>query len=868
MRGPINPLFTFVGAYTGPAPNVAEAGHTNNNANMSSSGSNGGSTTTTAQRGNATAVSHADPAIPHTAARTTTAAESASSPASAVSADLLRSLTAAVQESLAAYLYPDAIELAQRLFNLVPSYTHLHLLAHCHTLSGAVGTAYRLLRHHYPFFETHVRRPRTAAGPRGSNFVFFDRDAKLPLDGRRTWSSTDPANAIAMSNEELFDTVEHGELVDLSYETVDLKAQWECQYLLGVCCYRSKHYEDGMKMLSQLLYVKFQLDTAAAALRKQQQQQQQREQQLGGSGNGADVERQLRSYTFVTEARVSQVLYWLGLCEKHRQRSPPPRAADYFKRSFAAQPTRLDAFREYVRIGWPTEAAVQELLAVKEPLAEEEEEEEGEEEEEEEGNEESRSGESRAEGNLRAGERKQKMSEREEEEETARASRALQQQRPPRRRGRELAEREDEEHASAARTSSPRLPTSRGSGRGSSAKSASFTLDAPPLTASQRRCLQQHLQPFLRAIFLATTYRCSEAIDALQNLLRQQEQQQQQQQTTTTAATSGGASETAQTCTRYPRLRSPAERGRVISVPGASLALSPLLLQHLALAQFHNGDVQDSAETFDRLLRAAPWDLTNTALIYYSTALWHLKSESALGSLAQRLTDAEPFHPTTLCVVANAYSLIKDPRDALVMLKRAVQLDPTLAYAHALYGYELLGQDNKAEAEKAFKTALAVDRTLYIAYAGLGERFIHEEQVDRAQEYYREAVRINPTPAIVNRFALTYHRQNTSTTYLKYALRLYSESLQRHPNNVTARRQRTDVLLRLDRPTEALEELKALLVQCPGEAAVYMTLAECMVCLRRPQEALQHYQTAMHLDPRRASYVQGCIDRLVAANML
>jgi tetratricopeptide (TPR) repeat protein len=886
-RTGINPLFTFSGGHTGPAPNIAGTGST-----TTSSGAS-------AARANAASRTHVDLAGSRSATSGSTAQSqqqqqqqqplsppSDSSPLSPVPAVLLRSLTAAVHESLAGYLYYDAIELAQRLFNEDASYANLHLLAHCYMLSGSMGTAYRLLHHHYPFFEVHVTRPRTAGGPLGGNFAIVDGGA-LPLDGRRTWSSSNPANATAPTNAFLLNGLAHGQIVDLSHEVVDLKAQWDCQYLLGVCCYRTQHYEDGVKVLSQLMYVKHQLDSAGAALRKQLQQQKQQQQSsssspLSDAASTADAERQLRSYAFATEARLSQVLYWLGLCEKHRQR--PPFALDYLHRSFTAQPTRLDAFQEYVRLAWPSEATARDLLTVKEPLAEEEEEGDGEE---------------------------------AEEGGAAWYQMTQHQQRPPQRRGRdaEHVQRDDEEHASLTRVGAPVSNASRdgggggGSGGGSANSTqrpaaqsrggvvvakAALTLDAPPLTASQRRCIQQYLQPFLRALFLSITYRCPEAVDALQSLLLRQQQQQQSSGRSTSTSTSangngngGGATQESadtvhsqlmagsqsaqQRYTRSPGTSNSSgvvTRGHVRPVSGVPPSVSPLVLRHLALAQFHNGDVQESAETFERLLRTAPWDLTNDALVYYSTALWHLKSESALGSLAQRLTDAEPFHPTTFCVVANAYSLIKDPRDALVMLKRAVQLAPTLAYAHALYGYELLGQDNKAEAENAFKTALAVDRTLYIAYAGLGERFIREEQVDRARGYYKEAVKINPTPAIMNRFALTYHRQNNSPTHLKCALRLYSESLQRHPNNVTARRQRADVLLRLDRPKEALEELKALLVQCPGEAAIYMALGECMVCLRRPQEALQHYQTAMHLDPRRESYVQGCIDRLVAANML
>ncbi|KAG5487600.1 hypothetical protein LSCM4_08045 [Leishmania orientalis] len=814
----------------------------------------------------------------HHAALPLPPASAASPPLSFISSDVLCSLHVSVQESLAGYLYADAIELAQRLFDLEASYAHLHLLAHCYTVSGATGTAYRLLQHYSPFLEPHVTRPRTAGAPTcAASGPAGVPGGPLPLDPRRTWTtsygtrqsqhplSSGMASAAAAA---AFSPSGDGnsfssEAFELGNETVDLQSQWDCQYLLGVCCYRTQHYEDGVKVLSHLLYVNNQVATASNALQRKLQQLRQQQQQVSvrsstSEENNAGVaaairatESQLQAHAFVTKARTSQVLYWLGLCEKHRQRHPI--AAEHLRRAYVAHPTRIDAFQEYVHLAWPSEQAVQSLLAVKEPLIEE------------------------------------------EESEAHVSEPSLQRQRPPQRRGREVADTavdanadadaDDEEQRAPCGPAAAAAPA-RGGGCTDGAATAPpyatqpvragssvVALPAPRLTAPQRRCVQQHLRPFLHAAFLGLTYRCSEAVEALHGLLAQ-EQQHQRAGAPASASSSmvtrfhgsaragGGRPPSSSSA---PLWQSPV--GGAASTAVAS-ATSPWLLRQLALAHFHNGGVQESADVFERLLRSAPWELTSPALIFYSTALWHLKSESALGSLAQRLTDAEPLSATTLCVVANAYSLIKDPRDALVMLKRAVQMAPTLAYAHALLGYELLGQDSKAEAEAAFKAALAADASLYIAYAGLGERFMREEQVDKARGYYKEAVKRNPTPAIMNRFALTYHRQGKSLADLKTALRLYTESLERHPSNVTARRQRADVLLRLDQPKQALEELKALLVQCPGEAVVYVTLAECMVCLRRPHEALQYYQTAIHLDPRRESYVQGCIDQLVAANML
>ncbi|KAK7196405.1 Tetratricopeptide repeat [Novymonas esmeraldas] len=770
--------------------------------------------------------------------------------ASTVSSALLSGLRASVLESLAVYMYTDAIDLAQRLFDLEATYAHLHLLAHCYVVSGAVATAHRLLQHHYPFLQAHVTRPRTAGGSTTSATVAslgssgVSSAGVLPLDARRTWTAASHGARDSRASSPILPSMNAASFAssgatstsvtdsfELGYETVDVRAQWDCQYLLGVCCYRTQRYEDGTKVLSQLLYAHHQVSTAAAVLRQRLQQQQQQQAAARAGGDGVEdaaeaaaamraTERQLQSYSFITDAQTSPVHYWLGLCEQHRQRHPI--AAEHFRHAYTAHPTRIDAFSRYVQMARPSEPTVQVLLAVPDSHV--------------------GAGESEDDDDGAAATAAAPATAAVMDGAAAQATAADVNRRPPQRRRRSDVEREQQQQLQTR------------------ALVSTAVLPPAPVTPSQRWRVQQHLRPYLYAAFLGLTYRCPEAAEALRALLLEQEQQQQCTAAAAMAASTGVGP--------HDQPRSTLVRLSSSFAAAAAATPSPWLQRQLALALFHNGDVQESADAFARLLRAAPWELTHPALIYYSTALWHLKDEGGLGSLAQRVTDAEPLSATTLCIAANAYSLIKDPRDALVMLRRAVQVAPTLAYAHALLGYELLGQDSKAEAEVAFKAALSLDASLYMAYAGLGERHVRDARLDKARSYYRAAVELCPTPAIVHRYALTYHRHGTSPSDLKIALRLYTDSLRRHPSNSSARRQRADVLLRLNRPHEAVEELTTLLAQCRGEAAVYIALAECMVCLRRPQEALQHYQAALRIDPHRDNYVQGCMDQLVVANLL
>lgn len=291
---------------------------------------------------------------------------------------------------------------------------------------------------------------------------------------------------------------------------------------------------------------------------------------------------------------------------------------------------------------------------------------------------------------------------------------------------------------------------------------------------------------------------------------------------------------------------------------------TPWRLQMQANALFHNGDMTGSAKAFAELLQVAPWRLNDSSIVTYSTALWHLNEESTLGYLAQRLTEEMPLSAITLCVVANLYSLAKEPTEALEMLNRAIQVDSSMACAYTLKGYELLDLDNKVEAEAAFNNAIFQDRNCYMAYAGMGERFLRDEHLEEARRCYRLALSLNSFPTIMNRYAATYHRRGASEVDLRRALVIYENAVLQHPTNLLAQQQCGDILLRLGRTAEAYHLLTSLLQRNPKEAMTYLTLAKCAQAMGRAREAIRWYTWAVHVDPRREGYVRHCIEKLSA----
>jgi anaphase-promoting complex subunit 3 len=282
---------------------------------------------------------------------------------------------------------------------------------------------------------------------------------------------------------------------------------------------------------------------------------------------------------------------------------------------------------------------------------------------------------------------------------------------------------------------------------------------------------------------------------------------------------------------------------------------------NIAMCHFHLGASADARVHFEKMRQIARWKLHDARLIYFSTVLWHLKDAHALGYLTQTLMEQSPIHVVTLAVAGNCYSLAKDAKMAAQVLTRAVSIDKTVPYVSTLLGYELLAvQPDKAE--KAFVDALHLDQRHYMALAGLGELAYRSESIAKAQHYFTAALSINRQPTIMNRLASTYHRPGANKDHLRTALDIYDACIQRSPANIGARHHRVEVLMKMRRYEDAMYELERLRVDCPEEAALFMSLGKCAHRLGRVAQANQYYHKVLDLDPRKSVAAKACLERL------
>lgn len=115
---------------------------------------------------------------------------------------------------------------------------------------------------------------------------------------------------------------------------------------------------------------------------------------------------------------------------------------------------------------------------------------------------------------------------------------------------------------------------------------------------------------------------------------------------------------------------------------------------------------------------ATPHTLSLQDLDIYSTVLWHLRREVELAHLSQEVVALDRQSPVVWCILGNCFSLQKDKDTAIRFFQRALQLDPTFAYAYTLSGHEYFASDDLGKALTCYRNAIRIDPRHYNAWCG------------------------------------------------------------------------------------------------------------------------------------------------------
>ena len=281
------------------------------------------------------------------------------------------------------------------------------------------------------------------------------------------------------------------------------------------------------------------------------------------------------------------------------------------------------------------------------------------------------------------------------------------------------------------------------------------------------------------------------------------------------------------------------------------------VLSNIGRAYWECVKYSEAEKYFEEAYRIEPYRLEG--LEYYSTCLWHMKKQVELAHLAYTALEKSLFAPEAWIVLGNCYSLQKEHENALKFFNRAIQLNPTFAYAHTLSGHEFVYNEDFTKAKKCFEFALNIDLRHYNAWWGLGNIFYKQEKYEKAIDHFQKAISINSkNPVLYSYLGMTYAAQDD----LDQALRYFQQSEALDDKNVLNRFQKANVLVKMERYNNALQELEKLRALMPKEAPIPQLIGRIYKQLGDIDKAHLFFTLALDLDTKDSQRIKGMLDSL------
>ncbi|KAM0515736.1 hypothetical protein ACHAPE_005815 [Trichoderma viride] len=294
---------------------------------------------------------------------------------------------------------------------------------------------------------------------------------------------------------------------------------------------------------------------------------------------------------------------------------------------------------------------------------------------------------------------------------------------------------------------------------------------------------------------------------------------------------------------------------QALSALPAAHQSSPWVLALMGRAHYEQASYAEADKFFRRIRAQCPSRLEDMEV--YSTILWHLRRETDLSFLAHELVDAAWHSPQAWCALGNAWSLARDPEQALKCFKRATQLDPKFAYGFTLQGHEHVTNEEYDKALTAYRQAISADKRHYNAYYGIGRVHQRLGAYDKALTHFQAAHVINPNNAVlVTYIGIALEKQKQIIP----AVRAYSKAVELAPQAASARYKKARALLLVGQVEEARRELFILKDMAPDEGMVHYLLGQMYRGMNERQEAVRHYTIALALDPKAGPQIKEAIE--------
>ena len=174
--------------------------------------------------------------------------------------------------------------------------------------------------------------------------------------------------------------------------------------------------------------------------------------------------------------------------------------------------------------------------------------------------------------------------------------------------------------------------------------------------------------------------------------------------------------------------------------------------------------------------------------------------------------------------------------------RKALELDPELAEAHAAGGIALALKKKFDQAQQEFEAAIRLDPKLYEAYYFYARTSFQRGDLVKASELYEKASSLNPDDyQAVSLLVGVYHglgREAEAAATEMRALQLTERHLERHPEDARALYLGAGILARMGQLDKSYEWARRSLSIEPDETSILYNVACVYALLGRKEDAL------------------------------
>ena len=174
--------------------------------------------------------------------------------------------------------------------------------------------------------------------------------------------------------------------------------------------------------------------------------------------------------------------------------------------------------------------------------------------------------------------------------------------------------------------------------------------------------------------------------------------------------------------------------------------------------------------------------------------------------------------------------------------RKALELDPELAEAHAASGLAFALRKDFVRAQKEFETAIQLDPKLYEAYYFYARTAFQSGDLTKAAALYEQASRLNPDDyQAVSLLVAVYHglgREAEAAATERRALQLTEKHIEIHPDDPRALYLGATILVRMGDHKRGFEWARRALELDPEETSILYNVACVYSLLGRTEDAI------------------------------